>query len=145
MDKRKLSGRVEPIRTGRAFGERNLAGKLYEVDPEAVARLKAYIVEREKLQPPGSQPAKGDILANIRRTQHERQAELNARMRKPEIPADVARDWHVKYYQAGDSIANIAERASVGRKRLTVRWKELGLPISRKVDERRWQPEDEEP
>ncbi len=143
IDKAKLTGEAEPIRTGRSLGERMPAGKIYPVDPAAVARLKAYVAEREKRRPSTSKPGKGDILSNILRTQYERQAELNARRRKPEIPADLAREWHISYYQAGLSIMEVAERVGVGRNRLTKRWRELGLPVSRRVEERAW-PQDEE-
>ena len=144
IDKAKLTGEAEPIRTGRSLGERIPAGKMYPVDPEAVARLKAYDAERDKLRPSASKPGRGDILSNMLRTQHERQAELNARRRKPEIPAELAREWHITYYQAGFSIMEVAERAGVGRNRLTKRWRELGLPVSRKVEERAWPQDDEE-
>jgi hypothetical protein len=142
MKRSNLSGEDEPIRTGRFLGERNPAGKMYAVDPEAVARLKAYVAEKDKLRGPASKPEKGDILSNILRSQHERQAELNARRRKPEIPADLAREWHIDYYQAGYSIKEVAELAGVGRNRLTRRWRELGLPVSRKVVERVWPVEE---
>lgn len=143
LDMAKLNGEVEPIRTGRSLGERKPAGKMYPVDPEAVARLKKIVTEREKLRGAESRPEKNDILGNMLRTQYERQAELNARRRKPEIPADLAREWHISYYQAGFSIMEVAERAGIGRNRLTKRWRELGLPVSRRVEERAW-PQDEE-
>ena len=141
MDKAKLTGGNEPIRTGRSIGERKPAGKIYPVDPEAVARLKAYVAEKEKLRGAEDNTKKGDIISNIMRTQYERQAELNARRRKPEIAAELARLWHVDFYQAGLSVTEVAEMAGVSRNRLTRRWKELGLPISRKVEERIWRPE----
>ena len=144
MNRSKLPGGDEPIRTGRRRGERIPAGKIYPVDPQAVARLKAYVAEREKLRPSASNQGKGDILSNILRTQYERQAELNARRRKPEIPAELAREWHITYYQAGFSVMEVAEWARVGRNRLTKRWRELGLPVSRKVEERAWPQDDEE-
>ena len=142
MNRSKLPGGDEPIRTGCRRGERIPAGKIYPVDPQAVARLKAYVAEREKLRPSASNQGKGDILSNILRTQYERQAELNARRRLPEIPAELARQWHIDYYQAGLSIKDVAEIAGVGRNRLSRRWKELGLPVSRRVEERAW-PRDE--
>ena len=141
MNRSKLSGGDEPIRTGRRLGERKSAGEIYPVDPEAAARLKAYVSEKQKLEPSASKPDKGDILSNILRTQHERQAELNARRRLPEIPADLARQWHIDFYQAGLSIMEVAEKVGVGRNRLTRRWKELRLPVSRKVEERVWREE----
>ena len=63
-------------------------------------------------------------------------------MRKPEIPADLARDWHVTYYQAGLTLHGVAQQAGVGRNLLARRFKELGLPVSRKVEERAWRPEE---
>ena len=143
MNRSKLSGGDEPIRTGRRLGERKSAGKIYPVDPEAAARLKAYVSEKQKLEPSASKLYKGDILSKILRTQHERQAELNARKRKPEIPAELAHQWHIDYYQAGYSIKEVAELAGVGRNRLTRRWRELGLPVSRKVEERVWRAGEE--
>lgn len=142
MEEKNRNSQDQPIRTGRTYAERNPAGKIYEVDPEAVLRLKAYISEKEKQGTAKPKSEKGDILANILRTQYERQAELNASRRKPEIPAELARQWHITYYQAGESIFDVAERACVGRNRLTRRWRELGLPISRKVEERTWQPDE---
>ena len=144
MNRSKLSGGDEPIRTGCRLGERKPAGKIYPVDPEAAARLKAYVAEREKLRGPASKPEKNDILGNMLRTQYERQAELNARKRKPEIAAELARQWHIDYYQAGYSIKEVAELAGVGRNRLTRRWRELGLPVSRRVEERAWRAEENE-
>ena len=141
IDIDKLSGGAEPIRTGRYSGEGNQAGKIYAVDPEAVARLKRTMAEKEKLRGTASGAEKSDILGNILRTQYERQAELNASRRLPEIPADLAREWHISLYQAGLSIKDIAELGGVGRNRLSRRWKELGLPVSRKVGERRWHRE----
>jgi DNA-binding NtrC family response regulator len=138
VNRSKLSGGDEPIRTGRRLGERKSAGKIYPVDPEAAARLKAYVCEKQKLEPSASKPEKGDILSNILRTQHERQAELNARKRKPEIAAELAHELHITYYQAGYSVKEVAEHAGVGRNRLARRWKELGLPVSRRVEERTW-------
>ena len=144
MDKENLSGRDEPIRTGRTFSERRPAGKIYAVDPKAVARLKAYVSEKEKQRTSTSKPEQGDIVSNLMRTQYRRQAVLNARRRKPEIPAELARQWHITFYQAGLSIAEVSEHFGVSRQRVTRRWRELGLPISRKVKERSWQPVEEE-
>lgn len=138
----KLTDEVEPIRTGRPFGERKPAGKIYAVDPAAVVRLKALMMEKKKLREAASKQEERDILGDMLRTQHGRQAELNARKRKPEIPAELAREWHITYYQAGLSTADVAEWARVGRKRLVKRWRELGLPISRRVEGRAW-PQDE--
>ncbi len=100
-DKVKYSGEVEPIRTGRPFGERRPAGKIYAVDPQAVARLKAIMAEKEKLRETAEEAGKSDIMGNILRTQHERQAALNARKRKPEIPANLAREWHITFLPGG--------------------------------------------
>ena len=143
IDMAKLAGEVEPIRTGRSLGERNPAGKIYAVDPAAVARLKATMAEKERLRGAAAKPEKSDIMGNMLRTQHERQAELNARRRKPKIAADQAREWHITDYQAGFSIQEVAEWAGVGRNRLSRRWRELGLPVSRKVEERAWPQEEE--
>ena len=140
MTKRKLIDEAEPIRTGRRIGERVPSGTIYEVDPAAVARLKAHFAHLEAARANEPRRKTGDILGNLRSTQRERQEELNARMRKPEIPAELARGWHVTYYQAGFTLQEIAEQAGVGRGLLARRFKELGLPVSRKVEERTWRP-----
>lgn len=141
LTKRKLIDEAEPIRIGRRIGERIPSGTIYEVDPAAVARLKAHFAELEAARANEPQRKSGDILGNLRQTQRERQEELNARMRKPKIPAELARGWHVAYYQAGFTLQEIAEQTGVGRNLLARRFKELGLPVSRKVEERAWRPE----
>jgi len=51
---------------------------------------------------------------------------------------------NIDYYQGGYSIKEVAELVGLGRNRLARRWKELGLPVSRKVEERVWSPEVDE-
>jgi hypothetical protein len=142
VDIAKLCAEDEPIRTGRSLRERRPGGKLYAVNPEAVARLKATLAERERLEGAAVSPEKSDILGDLLRAQRERQTELNARKRKPEIPAEIACEWHIDFYQEGYSIKEVAELAGVGRNRLARRWRELRLPVSRKVEERFWRPEE---
>ena len=139
--KSKLIDEAEPIRTGRRIGERIPSGRIYEVDPAAVARLKAHFAKVEAARADEPQRKSGDILSNLRKTQRERQEELNARMRKPKIPAALARRWHITFYQAGFTLQEVAQQAGVGRNLLARRFKELGLPVSRKVEDRAWRPE----
>ena len=96
------------------------------------------MAEKEKLRETAEEAGKSDIMGNILRTQHERQAALNARKRKPEIPANLAREWHITFLPGGLSSVEVAKWAGVGRKRLLQRWRELGLPVSRRVAERAW-------
>ena len=55
---------------------------------------------------------------------------------REEIPEEKLRTWYRRYYQRGMSLEEIGRRLGINPRYLSQRFKELGLPVSRRLHER---------
>ena len=55
---------------------------------------------------------------------------------REEIPEQKLRDWYTRYYQHGLSIQEIGRRVGVNPRVLSKLFKEAGLPVTQRVEDR---------
>lgn len=130
MNVSKLLRGPESLRTG---PQPPVGGRIYDVDPAAVARLKQLMAEKADDRPVRHTP----VVVSLLRRQRQREKEIA--MQNEQILSDAdAAAVHVEVYQAGGSIEDAAQWAGVSAYVLRNRWKSLGAPVSRTVAERTW-------
>lgn len=130
MNVSKLLLGPEPLRTG---PQPPVGGRIYDVDPAAVARLKQLMADKADDRPVRHTP----VVVSLLRRQRQREKEIA--MQNEQILSDAtAVTAHVEVYQTGGSIEDAAQRAGVSAYVLRNRWKQLGAPVSRTVAERVW-------
>jgi len=120
-------------------------------DPALVARLRAAI-EAEEARRPKRKVAErhAGVVERLLAHQRAKQAELNeasskrCKMQSERLSREALIRLHVERYQAGDATREI--EADVGVTWATIlRWfREEGLPVARRVEERFWRPEEGE-
>lgn len=117
-------------------------GRIYEVDPEAVARLKRIVAAEEaQRQARRRRPSRGnDIVANL-----VRRSKTKAQEGVPDEMSMTREDLiklHMQY-QAGIPTAEIARQAGYQWSAIKYWFKAEGLPVARAVADRYWRPDEE--
>lgn len=121
-------------------------GRIYEVDPEAVARLKRIVAaeaaQRQEKRQRRRSKGGADIVANlVRRSKAKAQEGVPDEM-------SMTREELIKLhmqYQAGIPTAEIARQAGYQWSAIKYWFKAEGLPVARKVADRYWRPDEETP
>lgn len=131
MNVSKLIRGPEPLRTG---PQPPVGGRIYDVDPAAVARLKQLMAEKVDDRPVRHTP----VVVNLLRRQRQREKEIAMQKQAEPLTDERAIRAHLEIYQAGKPLTAAAEWAGVPAATLRDRWRDLRAPITRTIKDRAW-------